>query len=481
MSVIPEIQELPVNVGNEVRTRFEIMRNLIPSLRAESLSERKKRLRKLRAWIHKHRPELHAAMHADFQKNPTEVDALEIFHVLSEIRECLTHLDDWAAPKKVDATLAMLGSRSHIRYEPRGICLIIAPWNYPFSLAIGPLVSAIAAGNAAVVKPSELTPNVSRLIKKMVEEVFDDGVAFVLEGDASVSAELLRLPFDHIFFTGSPAIGKIVMKAAAENLASVTLELGGKSPAIVTDSASLNDAATRIAVAKFVNNGQTCVAPDYVLVDAKVARDFVTRLRQKVTDLFSENGDFGKSVSYCRIVNDRHFNRLSKLLQEAIAGGAEPILHGPSEPKSRFFHPVILTKVPEDCLIMDEEIFGPIMPVITYNNLDEAIRLVNSKPKALALYVYTAERSVREKVLAETSSGAVCINDSGVHFLHNQLPFGGINNSGFGKSHGYSGFLTFSHEKSVLIQKRGFTILRLLYPPYTTRSKKIMDWFLKFF
>jgi len=472
---------LEVTEKDLFQTTFASHQQAAKRLRAEPVSKRKERLNSLRMWVKNNRPAIHAAMHADFGKNPVEVDAIEIFHVLSEIKLAIENLDQWTAAKKIDAPLTMFGTRSFIQYEPKGVCLIVSPWNYPFSLAVGPLVSALSAGNSVVIKPSELTPHVSALIKTLVSEIFEPGVVSVFEGDANVATSLLRLPFDHIFFTGSPAVGKIVMRAAAENLASVTLELGGKSPTIVTGSANLHDAAERIAVAKFVNNGQTCVAPDYVLVEEKVTERFIELLNQQVKKRFANNGNFENSPNYCRIVNERHFQRLNELLQDALNNGAKLELGGKVDQASRFFHPVVLTQVTADSRMMEEEIFGPVLPVIAYKNLDTVIDLINSKPKPLALYLFTRKTQDKKRVLRETSAGAVCINDSAIHFLHNRLPFGGVSNSGMGKSHGHYGFLAFSHEKPVLQQKQGFTSVKLLYPPYTAVTKKIMDWFLKMF
>ncbi len=301
---------------------FLQQKNKVKELRTESRGNRIQRLKQLRNWIHANRSQIHEAMYADFKKHPVEVDGIEIFHVLSEIKTAISNLELWASPKKIDAPITMLGTKSYIQYEPRGVCLILSPWNYPFSLCAGPLVSALAAGNSVILKPSEFTPHVSSVLKRMVEEVFDSSVVSIFEGDAEVSQKLLKLPFDHIFFTGSPSVGKLVMKAAAENLASVTLELGGKSPSIITDSASLKDAAQRTAVAKFVNNGQTCVAPDYVLVDEKIVDRFTTLLTDQIKKLFTENNaSFAKSEHYCRIINDKHFVRLSELLNETLEQG----------------------------------------------------------------------------------------------------------------------------------------------------------------
>jgi aldehyde dehydrogenase (NAD+) len=466
----------------QIEKAFHALKASSLLLRKELLTNRIDRLKKLRSWIHSNRTEIHKAAFNDFKKAASEVDGIEIFHVLNEIKLAASSLETWAQPKKVDATMSTLGTRSFIQYEPRGLCLIISPWNYPFSLAVGPLVSAIAAGNAVILKPSELTPNVSALLNKMVKEVFDPKVVSVFEGGPDVAQYLSKLPFDHIFFTGSPSIGKHVMRAAAENLTSVTLELGGKSPTIITASANISDAAKRTAVAKFVNNGQTCVAPDYILVDEKISGKYISALIGQTKKLFlGDSKSFEESDSYCRIVNERHFNRLNELLQDALNNGAKLEFGGNVDVNSRFIHPMIVTQVSADARMLEEEIFGPILPIITYKSLDEAVSVINSKPKALALYIFTTNGSDQKKVLTETSAGGVCVNDCGIHFLHHNLPFGGVNNSGIGKSHGHFGFLAFSNEKPVMKQKSGWTPIQAFYPPYTSRSAKIMDWFLKLF
>ncbi|MEX2234490.1 MAG: aldehyde dehydrogenase family protein [Cyclobacteriaceae bacterium] len=460
---------------------FKNCQRTVPLLRAEGIAERKKRLQLLRQWIHKNRTQIHEALYSDLRKPSMEADASEIFHVLNETKIALASLDNWTAPRKIDAPLFMIGTRSWIQYEPRGVCLIIAPWNYPFSLAAGPLVSALAAGNTVILKPSEATPRVSALIKKMCADIFDPNIVAVCEGGVDTAQNLLSLPFDHIFFTGSPTVGKVVMKAAAENLTSITLELGGKSPAIISDSANVNDAAERIAVGKFMNNGQTCIAPDYILADEKIAGVFVRKLIEKTQRFFAPDGDFQNSEYYGRVVNESHFNRIHELVMDAVALGAKIEWQGNADKTSRFMHPVILTEVAPHSRMMQEEIFGPVLPVITYRTVEEALATVNSKPKALALYIFTTERRVQQKVLKETSSGTVCVNDCGIQFLHHDLPFGGINNSGMGKSHGHYGFLAFSNEKPVLKQKNGFTAVKAFYPPYTPRTKQLMDWFLRLF
>ncbi|WP_276368512.1 aldehyde dehydrogenase family protein [Chryseolinea sp. H1M3-3] len=461
---------------------FALQKRKSNELRIEPIHNRKLRIHKLREWIHVNRTAIQEAMYVDFKKHPLETDGIELLNVLAEIKNTLSHLDDWAAPKKVDAPLTMLGTRSFIQYEPRGVCLVLAPWNYPFLLCVGPMVSALAAGNTVILKPSELTPHVSAVIKRMSDEIFDPAVVSTFEGGVEVSQHLLRLPFDHIFFTGSPTVGKIVMKAAADNLASVTLELGGKSPSIITRTANLADAAERTAAAKFVNNGQTCVAPDYILIDQGIAETFIPLLIGQIEKLFTENDQaFEVSEHYCRIINDKNFLRVQGLLDEAIAQGAQVRYGGSSDRPSRFFHPTILSNLSLTSRIMKEEIFGPILPIVTYDNLGRAIAFVNDMPKPLALYIFSTSKKEQSNILQETSSGGVCINDSAIHFLHHNLPFGGVNNSGIGKSHGYYGFLAFSNEKPVLRQRKGLTTIKTFYPPYTKRSQKLMEWFLKLF
>ncbi len=386
-----------------------------------------------------------------------EVGTSELFPVYAEINHAIENIDRWTDPVKIDAPLTFLGTRSEVIHEPKGACLIISPWNYPFNLAIGPLVSCLTAGNTALLKPSEMTPNTSAFISRLVDEVFDKDVVAVVEGDASVATELLKLPFDHIFFTGSPAVGKIVMKAAAERLASVTLELGGKSPAIVDASANISDAAKRIAFGKFLNNGQTCIAPDYVLVDSSIKEKFIELLKENISNLF---------VDYsARIVNERHSARLENLLKDAKQKGAVEVLSGKQ---------TVLVNVTNDMLVMQEEIFGPILPVMAMN-VDDSIDFINSKPKPLGLYIFSKRSDVKQKVLAQTSAGGVCINDCVLQFIHPNLPFGGVNNSGIGKSHGHSGFLAFTNEKPIVRQKSGYSTAYLFYPPYTSLKKKILS------
>ncbi|MEI9919248.1 MAG: aldehyde dehydrogenase family protein [Bacteroidota bacterium] len=452
-----------------LQTIFQSLKNRSQQLRSEPISNRIERLRKLETWLRKNESGLSDAVYKDMGKPAMEVGTSEFFPALSEIRHAIDNLKRWTKPTKIDAPLTFLGTRSEVVYEPKGVCLIIAPWNYPFNLCIGPLASCLAAGNTALLKPSELTPNTSAFIAKLVAEVFESDVVSVVEGDASVATALLQLPFDHIFFTGSPAVGKIVMKAAAERLASVTLELGGKSPAIIDASANLKDAAKRIAFGKFLNNGQTCIAPDYVLVDKSVSEKFISLLSENIKSIFNRDEDYG------RIINDKHFNRLNNLLDDAIKKGAtkQQVLNKP-------FSPTILTNVTDDMLVMQEEIFGPILPVVAIE-ISKSVEFVNSKPKPLGLYIFSNNSAFKNDVLKNTSAGGVCINDCVLQFIHPNLPFGGVNNSGIGKAHGHAGFLAFTNEKPVIRQKRGYSTAYLFYPPYTSFKKKILEIVLRWF
>ncbi|MBL7835417.1 MAG: aldehyde dehydrogenase family protein [Cyclobacteriaceae bacterium] len=467
---------------SEISNTFQQKHGVFKSFRLESVAERKTRLRKLRTWVKANQQAIREAMHADFRKPAAEVDTTEILPVLDEIKQALDNLDRWAQAKKVDASLTMLGTRSVIMYEPKGVCLIVSPWNYPFNLSAGPLVSALAAGNVVILKPSEMTPHTSALISRMCREVFTQNEVSVFEGGTDVSQELLKLPFDHIFFTGSPSVGKIVMRAAAENLASVTLELGGKSPTIVLPSANAKEAAQRIAVTKFINNGQTCIAPDYVLAHESIAGYLIKHLKEQIPALFGgTDKKISNSPDYARIVNEKHFSRLSDMLRDAESKGATVETGGQLDFSQRFFEPVVLSNVSHASRVMEEEIFGPILPILTYQSLDEIIQYINARPKPLALYVFGTRQAEITRIKKETSSGTVCVNDCAIQFLHPNLPFGGVNTSGIGKSHGYYGFLAFSNEKPVLRQRTGLTAFRFFYPPYTPGVQRMIGWVLKLF
>ena len=412
-------------------------------------------------------------MWSDYKKPPAEVDLSEIYPVVGEIRHARRRLKRWMGPHRVGAPLALLGSRSRIVYQPKGVVLIISPWNFPFNLSLGPLVSAVAAGNCVMLKPSEMTPHASACMKRILGELFEENEVAVIEGDASVSETLLRKKFDHIFFTGSPRVGRIVMKAAAEHLTSVTLELGGKSPVIVDRSANLDEAAKKIAWGKFFNSGQICIAPDYLLVDESIRAPFIEKLKAQI-EAMSAEGSRGV------IVNERHAHRIQGLVDGAVRDGAE-VLAGGSGPDARGLAPTVLANVRPDAPVMREEIFGPVLPLLTFRNLDDALREIDAREKPLVLYLFTKSRRVIEDVLAKTRAGGTAINHTMLHFYQLNLPFGGIGNSGVGKGHGFFGFEAFSNARGVLEQRLPFSTIELMFPPYTKLKQKFIDLTLRWF
>ncbi len=450
------------------------------ALRREAVSSRAERLRKLDKWITANRDAICEALYTDFRKPAAETDITEVWSSQTELRHTLSHLEKWAAPRKVSTPMALVGSRGWVQAEPKGVCLIIAPWNYPFYLAVDPLISALAAGNAVIMKPSEMTPAVAALLNRMCRELFDPAEVTVVEGDKDVATELLKLPFAHIFFTGSPEVGKIVMRAAAEHLTSVTLELGGKSPAVIDETANLRDAAEKIIWGKGVNAGQTCVAPDYVMVHENVRNELLTELREATRRFYSPEGQpVIESDSYARIVNDHHYERLAGLLDDARAQGATVAQGGATDAGQCFIEPTVLLDPPTDSRIMQEEIFGPLLPVLTFRNLMEAVDEVNTRPKPLALYVFTQDDENQRYLLQNIPAGGACVNETILHLAHPDLPFGGFGNSGLGRCHGHAGFMAFSNEKSVLKQHVGLTSIKALYPPYTPRVKSMISLLLK--
>lgn len=415
---------------------------------------------------------LYKAAATDFSKPQAEVDTSEILPVITELAHVRKNLKSWMKPKSVMPTMATFGTRSKIVTEPMGVTLVISPWNYPFNLTFVPMIWSIAAGNTVIIKPSEMTPAMSAVIVDIVSEVFRPEEVSVFEGDAGVASYLTSLPFDHIFFTGSPAVGKHVMAAAAKNLTSVTLELGGKSPVIVDESANLKKAAESITFGKFSNNGQTCIAPDYLYVHHSIKDALVAELSASITSLYGEQSTMAENGDYCRVVNQPHYQRIKGLLDSAVANGANVLAGGASDDKQRFIAPTLIDNMSDDSAIMQEEIFGPVLPIITYTELDEVISYINSKPKPLALYVFSSDKKRTQKILQETSAGDTCVNTTVIHFMHHNLPFGGVNNSGIGKSGGYWGFKAFSHERSVLVDK--FSATNMLYPPYTEKVQKLI-------
>jgi aldehyde dehydrogenase (NAD+) len=395
-----------------------------------------------------------------------EYEAYFEIATVAEIKQALKSLKQWMKPKRVASSIDQFPSSAWIQPDPLGVVLIIGPWNYPFQLVISPLVGAIAAGNCAILKPSEHAPHTAKVVAEMIQSVFTPQYIAVAQGDAEVSQQLLAEKFDHIFFTGGTAIGKIVMEAAAKHLTPVTLELGGKSPCVVEADARLDYAAKRIAWGKFINAGQTCIAPDYLLVDCRIKQELLTKIKAYIQEFYGT--DPATSPDYGRIINQRHFARLASFLDNGT-----PLLGGQANPDTRYIAPTLLDNVSWDAPVMQDEIFGPILPVLEYDELDEAIALINARPKPLALYFFSNDSRKQERMLQATSSGGVCINDTVMHIAVSSLPFGGVGESGMGSYHGKASFDTFSHYKSVL--RRGMWLdLAWRYAPYTAGKLKLI-------
>lgn len=447
--------------------------------RDSTAAERIARVKRLRDAMMARREELYAAFAQDYRKPPAEVEASELFPVMEEIRQVLGALKRWMKPRRQWPTTTMLGTTAAVHYQPRGRVLIVAPWNYPLSLCFGPLVSALAAGNTAIIKPSEMTPAVSGVMARIIAEVFPENEVGLFEGSQPTSHALLQLPFDHIFFTGSPAVGKLVMAAAAKHLTSVTLELGGKSPTIVDESANLTLAAETIMWGKFLNNGQTCVAPDHVYVHSSVKAAFVDACRQVLHARYGDSAAAQKHTpDLTRIVNRRHTERVAALLTEAVDKGAVVRTGGEIDVDQCYIAPTLLEQIPAGSAILSEEIFGPLLPIIEYSDLNQVIAAVNAGPKPLALYMWSRNQRHIDQMLTQTSSGGACVNHCVAHFAHGNLPFGGVNNSGMGSAHGEYGFKTFSHERAVL-RSSPLMPIKLFFPPYTAKRtwliRKIVD------
>jgi aldehyde dehydrogenase (NAD+) len=458
-----------------IQQAFDAQRETALRLRRSTAAERKQKILKLRDTVLKYHEDIVQAGWADFGKPAAEVDLTEVLPVVAEANDAMRNLKSWMKPKGVWPSRMMMGTKGYMQYEPKGRCLIVSPWNYPVNLSLGPLVSAIAAGNTAIIKPSEMTPHAAAIISKIVREVFDPSEVTVIEGDAPVAQALLELPFDHIFFTGSPAIGKVVMAAAAKHLTSVTLELGGKSPTIVDETADIELAAKNILWAKFTNNGQTCIAPDHVFIHEKVRGAFVDACARLLEDIYGTNPQASDSLA--RVVNARHTGRIGALLDDAVTRGAKVLAGGQSDINDGFIAPTLLGDIPDDAQIMKEEIFGPLLPIISFSSLDSVIARINAEPKPLALYMWSRNEKNIKHVMQETTSGGACINHCVVQFLHSNLPFGGVNNSGIGSAHGHHGFKAFSHERAVV--RTRIMLAKMFFPPYTPFTRKLISIFLK--
>lgn len=445
--------------------------------RVPDYAQRRSDLTRLRAAVKKRAEDIVAAVAADFGRRSRHETLLsDVMTVLHDIDHALRHLKRWMKPRRVATDWQFLPGRSQIRFQPVGVVGIIAPWNYPVNLALMPLVAALAAGNHAMLKPSELTPRTSDLLKALLADVFPEERVAVVLGGPEVATAFSALPFDHLFFTGSTQVGRLVMQAAAKNLTPVTLELGGKSPAILAPDYPIATAAARLAAGKLLNAGQTCIAPDYVLCHASRVDELVAAFEAEVRARYPS---LAQTPDYASIANDRHYARLAGLLEEAEAAGARVIRINPAaetlDPATRVFAPTLVLGASADSRLMREEIFGPILPILPYQHIDEAIAYVNAHDRPLALYHFDLDRERTDAVLDRTIAGGVTVNDCVLHIAQSALPFGGIGPSGIGHYHGHHGFLTFSKQKPVFYQAR-WSSLSLLTPPY----RKLADFVIGF-
>lgn len=456
---------------NIIEQKFYDSKAFFNTQQTKDISFRKEQLKKLSKAIKSYESDILEALYTDLGKNKVEAYATEIGITLKSIKNARKELKNWTKTKNVDTPLYLFPTKSYIKKEPYGTVLIIAPFNYPFQLVFEPLIGAIAAGNTAIIKPSELTPNVARVIKRSINETFDANYIEVIEGGIEETQTLIHLPFDYVFFTGSENVGKIVYQAASENLVPVTLEMGGKSPVIVDETANIKVASERICFGKFTNAGQTCVAPDYILVHESVKDDLITALSKTLREFYGQN--IQQSPDYGRIVNLKHYHRLTSLLNSAQMN---IVFGGHSDEDERYIEPTLLDHVTSDSAIMQEEIFGPILPILTYQSLDEAIAFIHQRPKPLSLYLFSEDENATQRVINELSFGGGAINDTLMHLANPKLPFGGVGASGMGRYHGKYSFDTFTHEKSYIFKSTRLES-GVHLPPYKGKFKYIKAFF----
>ena len=454
-------------------SEFQALKAAAPRIGALPLSHRRNRLNALRAELIRRRSELHAAMRADLNRPEVDSDLNELLPVKDSIDHVLANLSRWTRTDRLPLPLTLIPGRAEIHHEPKGVALIVSPWNFPVNLCLVPLVYAVGAGNTVCLKPSELAPASAAFIASVVEAVFPADEVCVIQGDVSVAVALLEQPWNHIFFTGSPGVGSKVMAAASKYLASVTLELGGKSPVFVHEGYGADAAGRRVAWAKGLNAGQVCIAPDYALVPAAQRADFIQGFKAGVAQHYGNSP--ATNPDWVRIIQPRHWDRLNDWLQEAIAEGAKVWQPDAADRDRLYFPPTLVWDAPEHLQVSCSEIFGPILPVFTYTSTEDALARVNAGPQPLVLYILSHMKSWTDRIIRETRAGGTVVNDFYLHYIHPELPFGGVNNSGIGKSHGIWGFREFSNARSVYRRGR-FAPTMLLTPPYKGWVKKVVGW-----
>ncbi|ACO47138.2 aldehyde dehydrogenase family protein [Deinococcus deserti] len=462
----------------DLQTLFDTQRAWRWRAAQTTAAQRQVILRRVHDAVRAHREALAEALSLDLGKSRAESEIAEIHPILEELRHAVQHLPRWMAPRRVPTPLMLAGSHSEVQMQARGVTLILSPWNYPVNLALAPLIASLAAGNTVVLKPSEKAPHVARALKTLLESVFEPRLVAVVEGDANVARTLTSMPFDHIFFTGSTAVGRQVMSAAAQNLTGVTLELGGKSPALVHSSAHLTRSAERLTWGKFLNAGQTCVAPDYALVPRAMQEQLVGEIGRVITRRFGDAPRLRAGTDYGRMVDAHSVRRLDQLTRQSLEQGARLALGGDFDPEARFISPTVVTDVTPDMPLMQEELFGPVLPVLTYDSLEEALNLIRRLDPPLALYLFAENDHVVERVQRETTSGGMIVNGTIIHLTNPYLPFGGVGTSGQGAYHGEHGFRTFSHQRAVLTETPRSGV-RFMYPPYGRPLPRLAAWALR--
>jgi len=462
--------------SRDIRLLFEAQRDACAAERYPSLEVRHDRLARLAALTEDHDQEFVAAIAADFGTRPAQETRLaELFVIGAGIRHARRHLSRWMAEERVPTPIYLWPGRSRVLRQPLGVVGVISPWNYPVQLALLPALAALAAGNSVMLKPSELTPRTSALLERLVAQYFSESEFAAVTGGPDVGDAFSRLPFDHLFFTGSTVVGRKIALAAAANLTPVTLELGGKSPALIHADADFRAVAPRLMTGKLLNAGQTCIAPDYALVPAGRVDAFAAAMRDSAASMYPS---FRDNPDYSSIVNDAHYRRLVALIDDAVQKGARPVSLDPDgagrDEQGRKLAPTMLVGVNDSMAIMSEEIFGPVLPIEAYDSLDQAIDKINARPRPLSLYMFGGDAQVRRSVCYRTTAGGVTIDDTLWHFSNENLPFGGIGASGIGAYHGERGFLTFSHRKAVFIQPR-MSLTWMLRPPYARRFERVLE------
>ena len=469
------------NTDTQITHLFDQQKHYLTVLKRRSANERSRKLKGLAEFIKEHKLQIEEAAYKDFYKPAMEVRAMEIYPVLNEIKHIRKNINKWMQPQHVSGGLKLMGTQSKIIREPKGQVLIISPWNYPFNLSMIPLINAMAAGNSVILKPSEQSRHTSELLQYVIESVFESQEAAVVQGDEHVAQALLEKPFHHVIFTGSQKVGKQVMEKASTNLTEITLELGGKSPALIDTDADLKKAIPAIVWGKFANAGQSCIAPDYVLAPSNRRKEVVEALSQQIKKAYGNTDQIQNGKDFARIVNKRHFRRVLNLMQEALDKGATLAYGGEYVESDRFIEPTILTFVRKDAALRREEIFGPVLPVFTYESIDQAIDYINSGKRPLTVYAFTRHNDKADQFSGSIIAGSVVINEVFSSYINPNLPFGGINDSGIGELHGEFGFRTLSNEKAVHHRKRGWTFAELMQPPYRKGRQKLARFIMRYF